>query len=122
LSVRRAGCALHGPLAYSRAMPVRALADAVPIDAGDGADPLAGIAGPRGDEPDMRAGAREQATRIAAALVRLPRVQRDAFLLHQEGGLELAEIAALSGDGVETIKSRIRYALSKLRAELQDLR
>jgi RNA polymerase sigma-70 factor (ECF subfamily) len=70
----------------------------------------------------VRAGAREVAARIAAALTRLPPGQRDAFLLHQEGGLELAEIAALSGDGVETIKSRIRYALSKLRAELQDLR
>ena len=88
----------------------------------DGADPLAGIAGSRRDEPDVRAGAREQATRIAAALARLPPVQRDAFLLHQEGGLELAEIAALTGDGIETIKSRLRYALSKLRVELQDLR
>ena len=88
----------------------------------DGADPLAGIAGPRGDEPDVRAGAREQGTRIAAALARLPPVQRDAFLLHQEGGLELAEIAALTGAGVETVKSRIRYAQAKLRTELQDLR
>jgi RNA polymerase sigma-70 factor (ECF subfamily) len=52
----------------------------------------------------------------------LPPGQRDAFLLHQEGGLELSEIAALTGIGVETIKSRIRYALAKLRVELQDLK
>jgi RNA polymerase sigma-70 factor (ECF subfamily) len=48
-------------------------------------------------------------------------VQREAFLLHQEGGLELSEIAALTGAGVETIKSRIRYAVAKLRVELGDL-
>jgi RNA polymerase sigma-70 factor (ECF subfamily) len=88
----------------------------------DDSDPLAGIAGPRGEEPDVRAGARQQATRIAAALACLPSVQRDAFLLHQEGGLQLAEIAALTGAGVETIKSRIRYAQAKLRMELQDLK
>ena len=60
----------------------------------------------------------------AAAAPRSPRcraAQREAFLLHQEGGLELAEIAALTGAGVETVKSRIRYALAKLRAELGDL-
>ena len=87
----------------------------------DDPDPLAGIAGPSGDEPDVRAGVREQAARLTAALSRLPPAQRDAFLLHQEGGLELSEIAALTGTGVETIKSRIRYALAKLRTELQDL-
>jgi hypothetical protein len=48
----------------------------------------------------------------------LPAAQREAFLLHQEGGLELAEIAELTGAGVETVKSRLRYAQAKLRAEL----
>ena len=69
----------------------------------------------------MRAGAREIGARLQPALAALPPAQREAFLLHQEGGLELAEIAALTGAGVETVKSRIRYALAKLRAELGDL-
>ena len=47
--------------------------------------------------------------------------QRETFLLHQEGGLDLAEIAALTGAGGETVKSRLRYALAQLRAELGDL-
>jgi len=59
--------------------------------------------------------------RLDLALARLPPAQREAFLLHQESGLELAEIAALTGAGIETIKSRIRYALAKLRIELLDL-
>ena len=87
----------------------------------DEVDPLAAIAGARGDEPEVRAGAREQAVRLDLALARLPPAQREAFLLHQESGLELAEIAALTGAGIETIKSRIRYALAKLRIELLDL-
>ena len=41
--------------------------------------------------------------------------------MYQEGGLELSEIAALTGAGIETVKSRLRYALTKLRVELGDL-
>ncbi len=84
-------------------------------------DPLAAIAGTRNDEPEVRVGAREIGARLKVALAALPQAQREAFLLHQEGGLELSEIAALTGTGVETVKSRIRYALAKLRTELKDL-
>jgi RNA polymerase sigma-70 factor (ECF subfamily) len=85
------------------------------------AGPDDAIPGARTDEPEVRAGAREIGARLTAALAALPAAQREAFLLHQEGGLELSEIAALTGAGVETVKSRIRYALTKLRAELGDL-
>jgi len=84
-------------------------------------DPLDAIPGSRNDEPEVRTAARELSSRLHAALAALPAAQREAFLLHQEGGLELAEIAALTGAGAETVKSRIRYALAKLRAELGDL-
>jgi len=90
-------------------------------DVDDPPDPLASIPGARGDEPEVRVGAKEIGVRLAAALAALPVAQRDAFLLHQEGGLGLAEIAELTGAGVETVKSRLRYALAKLRAELADL-
>ena len=84
-------------------------------------DPLAAIPGSRNDEPDSRASGREIAYRLQAAGGALPALQREAFLLHQEGGLDLAEIAELTGAGVETVKSRIRYAVAKLRLELGDL-
>jgi RNA polymerase sigma-70 factor (ECF subfamily) len=87
----------------------------------DDDDLLDAIPGARNDEPDVRAGANEIGARIRQALAALPAVQREAFLLHQEGGLELAEIATLTGAGTETVKSRIRYAQAKLRAELGDL-
>jgi RNA polymerase sigma factor (sigma-70 family) len=94
----------------------------VTTDPDDDDDPLDALPAPRADEPDVRAGARETAARLDAALARLPAAQRDAFLLHQEGGLALADIAALTGEGVETVKSRIRYANAKLRVALGDLR
>jgi RNA polymerase sigma-70 factor (ECF subfamily) len=75
----------------------------------------------RASEPGPRAENRELGERLRAALAALPPAQREAFLLQQEGGMSLAEIAALTGVGAETVKSRLRYALSKLRAELDDL-
>ncbi|HYR01328.1 MAG TPA: RNA polymerase sigma factor [Casimicrobiaceae bacterium] len=97
-------------------------AELVTAAADDDDDPLDAIPGARADEPDVRAGVRETGARLRTALSALPAAQREAFLLHQEGGLELAAIATLTGVGVETVKSRIRYALAKLRAELGDLK
>jgi RNA polymerase sigma-70 factor (ECF subfamily) len=65
---------------------------------------------------------REAASRILAALDGLPETQREAFVLQQEGGLTVEEIAAATGVNRETAKSRLRYALTKLRAALADLR
>ena len=75
----------------------------------------------RASEPEPRVENRELGERLRAALATLPPAQREAFLLQQEGGMSLTEIAALTGVGAETVKSRLRYALSKLRAELADL-
>ena len=79
------------------------------------------ISAARTDEPETRAASREIGARIAAALASLPAEQREAFLLQYEGGHSLAEIAAITGVGDETVKSRLRYATSKLRAVLKDL-
>jgi RNA polymerase sigma-70 factor (ECF subfamily) len=61
------------------------------------------------------------AERLVAAIGALPAAQREAFLLQQEGGLSVAEIAAATGVGSETAKSRLRYALARLREALADL-
>ena len=72
------------------------------------------------DEPERRVSADSQAARLQRALSRLPAEQRDTFLLHEEAGLALETIAELCGVGRETAKSRLRYALSKLRAALEE--
>ena len=79
------------------------------------------IPGSRVDEPETRVESRATRARIDAALGELPPAQRDAFLLHIESGMSLADIAALTGTGEETVKSRVRYAYAKLRAALGDL-
>jgi len=58
------------------------------------------------------------AERLLAALGRLPEAQREAFLLQQEGELSVEEIAQATGVSRETAKSRLRYALAKLRSTL----
>ncbi len=56
------------------------------------------------------------AERLFAALALLPDAQREAFLLQQEGELSVEEIAEATGVGRETAKSRLRYAVGRLRA------
>ena len=63
----------------------------------------------------------ESGQHLVAALETIPPAQRDAFLLHVEGGLALREIATLSGASIETVKSRLRYAYGRLRTALEDL-
>jgi RNA polymerase sigma-70 factor (ECF subfamily) len=52
----------------------------------------------------------------------LPALQREAFLLREESGLSLEEIALATGVTPETAKSRLRYAVAKLRDGLRGLR
>lgn len=76
------------------------------------------VAGPEKEQPERVAASRQTAQRILRALALLPDEQREAFLLHEEGGLTLEEIAEVTGVGRETAKSRLRYALARLRQEL----
>lgn len=65
--------------------------------------------------PEQRAMSREEARAFLACVEALPDAQREAFLLQAEGGLSIDEIAALTGANAETTKSRLRYAMAKLR-------
>lgn len=49
----------------------------------------------------------------------LPVHQRDALMLQHEGGFSLEEIAEITGSSREGVKSRLRYAMSKLREQMQ---
>lgn len=58
--------------------------------------------------------------RLGAALHDLPDEQREVFLLHEEAGLSLDQIAAIMNSNRETTKSRLRYAVNKLRAAIDE--
>ena len=80
--------------------------------------------GTRADDSDdpLRASLDAEARqRLMTALAGVPPLQRDAFLLHIEGGLTLEEIAQLTNASTETVKSRLRYAYRRLRGALEDL-
>lgn len=79
------------------------------------------LAAPSGFGPLQHVESRQQAARLLAAVDALPAPQREAFLLLVEGELTLAEIAAATGVGLETAKSRLRYARTALRRALEDL-
>ena len=70
--------------------------------------------------PARVAEGREGLARFMQALQGLPAAQREAFLLHEEAGLTVAEIAAATGAGEEAAKSRLRYAMAKLKAAVDD--
>jgi RNA polymerase sigma-70 factor, ECF subfamily len=69
-------------------------------------------------EPENELDRRRWAQRLQEALVALPPAQREAFLLREEGGLSLEEIAEITGVNAETAKSRLRYGTAKLREAL----
>ena len=71
-------------------------------------------------EPHRIAEARDTLDRLAAAIAALPMAQREAFLLHHEGDLTAAEIAAATGTNEEAAKSRLRYAMNKLKEAIGD--
>jgi len=58
---------------------------------------------------------RRAGAKLLECLEQLPAAQKTAFLLHHEDGITLDELARALGIGFETAKSRLRYALSKLR-------
>jgi RNA polymerase sigma-70 factor, ECF subfamily len=75
------------------------------------------LPGSEQDRPDTHAEQAQLTARYRTALALLPAEQRDVFLLY-ESGLSLEEVATISAVGMETAKSRLRYAVAKLRATL----
>jgi RNA polymerase sigma-70 factor (ECF subfamily) len=67
----------------------------------------------------VQALSRAQARAFVDAVEQLPPAQKEAFLLQAEGGLSLEEIAAVTNAGHETVKSRLRYAMDKLRTAME---
>jgi RNA polymerase sigma-70 factor (ECF subfamily) len=73
---------------------------------------------PDPDTPERHLSEFEQRRRLQLALDALPPEQREVIVLRLEQELTLEEIGAITGVGRETVKSRLRYAMDKLRAGL----
>lgn len=69
--------------------------------------------------PDSQAANSQVQAAFRVALQALPAEQRDVFLMYEESGLSLDDIGRVQNVNVETAKSRLRYAVAKLRAALR---
>lgn len=70
------------------------------------------------DSPERQLSQFEQRRQLQLALAALPDEQREVVLLRLEQELTLEEIGTITGVGRETVKSRLRYAMDKLRTLL----
>jgi RNA polymerase sigma-70 factor (ECF subfamily) len=100
----------------------RRQAHGAPVSLEDDDAGLAEPAGPAHKRPEAQHETRELARRLLEQLQALPEAQREAFLLQQEGGMSVEEIAEATGVTRETAKSRLRYAFAKLRRGLEEWR
>jgi RNA polymerase sigma-70 factor (ECF subfamily) len=80
------------------------------------------LSGPAQESPDAALAESQLRADFKRALDALPAEQRDVFLLYEETGLGLEDIGRITGVAMETAKSRLRYALSKLRGALRQHR
>ena len=62
----------------------------------------------------------EESARVFAALAELPYQQREVFVLHIQGQMKFREIAGLLGLSINSVQSRYRYAIEKLRTILKE--
>jgi RNA polymerase sigma-70 factor (ECF subfamily) len=79
-------------------------------------DGLAG--GDRGGEVALQN--REMGVRLERALAGLPLEQREVFLMRELQDMPFAVIAEAVGASLPTVKSRMRYALERLRGALEE--
>jgi RNA polymerase sigma-70 factor (ECF subfamily) len=71
-------------------------------------------------DPARQAESIQHTNALITAVEQLPPEQREVFLMRAEGELTVEEIAAAIGVSFETVKSRLRYARSKLKQILQE--
>ncbi|SEK76312.1 RNA polymerase sigma-70 factor, ECF subfamily [Pseudoxanthomonas sp. GM95] len=71
---------------------------------------------PDPETPERQLSEFEQRRDLQRALDALPEEQREVLILRLEQELTLEEIGQITGVGRETVKSRLRYAMDKLRA------
>ncbi|URX62242.1 RNA polymerase sigma factor [Luteibacter anthropi] len=76
---------------------------------------FASQAAPEREQPEHALSDFELRRRMQLAMESLPDEQRTAFVLRMENELSIEEIATVTGVGRETAKSRLRYAMARIR-------
>ena len=71
-----------------------------------------------GLQPDLLAIQQEETACVNQAISQLPYEQREVIILHLQANLKFTRIAALRSTSTNTIRSRYRYGVEKLRSLL----
>jgi len=72
-----------------------------------------------GLSPDEDLAQKQLMRQFKKILNELPQEQKDVFLLREEAGLTSVQIAEVMQTSVDTVKSRMRYAVSRLKAAIE---
>lgn len=88
-----------------------------PVD--NNPEKLSSISGAQHIQPENQLETSNQHELLMNAIAALPHEQKEAFLLREEAGLGIEEIAETTGVTYEAAKSRLRYAVIKLREQLE---
>jgi RNA polymerase sigma-70 factor (ECF subfamily) len=72
-------------------------------------------------QPEKYLDTQNQYDVLLNAITDLPREQKEVFLLREEAGLSVEQIAETCGINFETAKSRLRYAVKKLREAIDEV-
>ena len=71
------------------------------------------------DTPEQLVHAAQQSSTLSQLIAQLPAEQREVFLLKENTDMSLQDIAQCLGENSEAIKSRLRYAVQKLKQGLE---
>ena len=73
---------------------------------------------PDSDRPEKWIIRNEKLDRLNGAMAQLPYAQREVVILHVQGGMKFRAIAESQNASINTVQSRYRYGLDKLRSLL----
>lgn len=74
---------------------------------------------PDGSDPEAESGANDMERRMMAELERLPKLQRQVFLLRAQQGMEYAQISATLGTTPGAARVHYHHAVKRLREKIQ---
>jgi RNA polymerase sigma factor (sigma-70 family) len=84
-------------------------------------DDFEDLLAPDDTEPDALFAQRELVDELEAAIAELPEEQRAVFVAHELEGRSFKSIAEETGVGINTLLSRKRYAVLRLRERLKEI-
>ena len=76
---------------------------------------------PDSDKPEQWIVRNEELDRLNSAMAQLPYAQREVVILHIQGGMKFRAIAESQKTSINTVQSRYRYGLDKLRSLLNSV-